>query len=244
MPLGSEGVVSRVRPQKWTDNQIPPPRLSAYREQYVQDLVPDFLALADEGSYWVTTNPTPGTAVNYAIQAAFSDTVAAITLMNKDAAGGLRCYLDYIRLIAGATVPASATAGHYAIKTDVGSRASAGTALTPNNSNMDATGVGSITDARWTPTVAAVSPQARLLSRGVLRSQIPVANDEWIFNFGSVEKAAASNLSSTLAQRMVIPCPPVVLGPGTGQTFLLHLWFPANAATAGQFEWEVAWYER
>jgi len=39
--------------------------------------------LADEGSYFIATNPTPGTALAYNIQAAFSDTVPLFYVQNN-----------------------------------------------------------------------------------------------------------------------------------------------------------------
>ena len=196
--------------------------------------------LADEGSYFVATNATPGTAVNYAIQTAFSDTVAAFSMRNADGVNGLRITPDYIRLICG-VAPASATAGQFAFKSDATVRGSAGTTNVPQNPNADV-GQGSVMDLRYTPTVAAASAAARLLSRGVLRGSIPIVNDEFLFVFGSVEKSSSASLAAANAQRMVIPMPPIVIGPQ--QTGLLHLWFPANAVTAAAFEWEVGWWER
>lgn len=237
----ANAVASRALPSpKWGDNIEGPPRMGPYRELYLQTVTPNMGVLCDEGSYFVGTNATPGTAVNYAIQTTFSDTVSAITLRNSDGAGGKRITLDYIRLLLG-TVPASATAGQFAIKTDATVRGSAGTLVIPQNPNADV-GQGSVADLRYTPTVAVASAAARLLSRGALRSTIPVINDEWMFVFGSVEKSAAAGLGAATAQRMPIPVPPVIVGPG--QTVLLHLWFPGNAATAAAFEWECGWWER
>src|SRR5437660_2773203 len=173
------GIVSRGQPQPTSDKVEDSVRLGRYQEIFAIPLIRGMQALADEGSYYTTTNPTPGTPIAYVVQASFSDTVAAITFRNSDsksaADGGKRVYPHFIRLIAGATVPASATSGHYALKTDNSARASVGTTLTPQNVNLDY-GNTSVADIRWTPSVAAATVNARLLSRGVLRSVIPVAN--------------------------------------------------------------------
>lgn len=244
MPIGSEGIVSQALPQAFADQLPAPPRMGKYREAYGISLINNNYGVADEGSYFVTTNPTPGTPINYAIQTTFSDTVAAFTFRNGAGAGGKRIYLDYIRMLMGATAPASATSMHYALKVDNIIRGSAGTVPVPQNPNMAADNA-SIADIRYTPTVAAVGASARLVDRGVVRSVIPVANDEYIFSFGSVEKAASiSDIAGTTAKRIVIPCPPVILGPGANHTALLHIWLPANAATAGQFEFGTGHWER
>jgi hypothetical protein len=45
-----------------------------------------------------------------------------------------------------------------------------------------------------------------------------------------------------VALRMPIVLPPVVIAP---QSFaLVQLWFPGNAATASQFEFEMGMFER
>jgi len=245
MDVNPAGLISRGLPQPIADGQTPIiPRWGRYREQTVIPLYPNFAALCDEGTYYTATNATPGTAVSYSITAAFADTAAMITMRNGDGTGGKRLYLDYIRIIQGATVPASSTAGQFACKLDVSLRATAGTTSTPQNPNLDVSQSASIMDFRFTPTVTAASGAARLVSRGVMRSVLPVINDEWVFAFGTVEKSAGILLGGTVAQRMIIPCPPVILGPGNNHTFLLHVWFPGNATTAGNFEYEAGWWER
>jgi hypothetical protein len=244
MGTAADGIVSRGLPPKSGDTLQRTARVNPYGELIVHTIIPDMNALADEGSYFTATNPTPGTAINYSITAAFSDTAAMFSIFNRDggSAIGKRIYLDYIRVIAGATVPATATSGQYAVKLDQGGiRQSAGTLVVPANSNIDV-GTASIADVRYTPTVAAASAAARLVDRGVMRSVIPVANDEWIFSFGSVEKAAGISLGGAVAQRMIIPCPPLVIGPA--EMGFLHVWFPGNATTAGQFEFAAGWWER
>jgi len=91
-----------------------------YGEQYVLPLIPTKHLLADEGSYFIATNPTPGTALAYNIQAAFSDTVPLFYVQNNDSKAnpfGKRLYLDYIKLIC-TTAPASSTGVRFALKTD------------------------------------------------------------------------------------------------------------------------------
>jgi len=89
-----------------------------YGEQYVLPLIPTKHLLADEGSTSSPTNPTPGTALAYNIQAAFSDTVPLFYVQNNDSKAnpfGKRLYLDYIKLIC-TTAPASGTGARFAIK--------------------------------------------------------------------------------------------------------------------------------
>src|SRR5262249_19118303 len=84
-----------VRPDGNIDDT--PVRGTRYGALFVESTVPTKHVLADEGSYMATTNPTPGTALAYQIQAAFSATAPFIYLFNKNGAGGKRVYLDYLK---------------------------------------------------------------------------------------------------------------------------------------------------
>src|SRR5438132_11523148 len=95
MDVNPVGLIARSLPTPLPDNTLPTiPRWGRYREQYVIPLIPNFSALADEGTYFTTTNATPGTSISYSITASFSDTAAMFTFRNGDAAGGKRLYLD------------------------------------------------------------------------------------------------------------------------------------------------------
>ena len=67
--------------------------------------------MAALGKYFVCTNPTPGTALAYNVQAAYSDTVPLMYIQNNDSKANplaKRMYLDYIKLIC-TVAPASST---------------------------------------------------------------------------------------------------------------------------------------
>src|SRR4051812_23324271 len=114
-------------------------RAGRYGEQYVVPLTAGLYAMADEGTYYRSTNQTPGTATAYSITTAFSATAAFAIIRNTDSAGGKRLFLDYLRLIC-TTVPASATSAHFAVSVDTANRyTSGGTALTPQNVNTNDT---------------------------------------------------------------------------------------------------------
>src|SRR5258708_2286029 len=98
----SDGTVSRVLPAAIADSLTPDGRrrLGRYGEQYVQGLVQKSHALADEGSFFLAANPTPGTGVaTIAAQATLADTAPFLLVKN---AGAKRLYLDALLLIATA----------------------------------------------------------------------------------------------------------------------------------------------
>lgn len=249
MDIMVKGMVHRNRPDanpEYTEEEF---RLSKYGEPMVASMIPTTHILSDEGSYYTTSSPTAGTGLAFAVTAAASDTAGNFLVIKNndnvsDTPNNKRLYLAYIKLIC-TVAPATATAGQFKMNVDgfLTQRYTAGgTALTPVNTNMD---IGNYSVAQvyaGALTTVALSSSARQVGRGVLRTVIPVVNDEYIFHFGSVDWEANQSLATATAVRESIPCAPVILGPQ--QTFTLGLWFPGNATTAGSFEVECGWWER
>ena len=240
-----KGEVGVILGRPLVEKQIGMLRIGRYRDLYTIPMFHKSHSLSDEGTYFIATNPTPGTPVAFVVNAAVSETAGYfLNIKNNDPVGGVnakRMYLDYIRLICG-VVPASATSGHCFIKLDnINRYSSGGSIITPVNPNMDSN-IASIAQVyAGALTTVAPSPSARSVARGVLRASIPVVNDEWILNFGSVETASSMLIGGGVA-RFVVPLPPVIIG--AQQTMGLQLWFPANSVTPAQFEFEVGWFER
>lgn len=225
----------------------PGQRNGQYGERHVLNIVPTKHLLAEEGSYFVSTNPTIGTGVAAGIQTTFSDTLAAFVIRNTDVAGGKSIYLDYIKLLC-TVAPASATSLQYAGKLEPATPRAATAAvatLTPVNVNggvavQPMARIDAFTGGAW-ETVPAASTSARIVSRGALRGVIAVIGDELILAFGSVDPAGGAGAPSS-GSRQGGSAAPVVIPPGGSYT--LHLWFPANAATGPSFEYEIGHYER
>ncbi len=252
LEVKNQGIVSRARPvPPNVDGALIDQRFGRFGDIYALGVMPTDHVAADEGSYWVATNPTPSTGVAYGsggTQATFADAAAAFVWKNNaSAADGIRMYLKYVRMILGGTIPASSTSLQFAVKVDNGNRVPTAnaTAITPVNPNMDI-GAGSGAPAGVVyvpnggiPTVpAAVS--ARLIGRGSLRQVIPVVLDELELRFGAVDGPGA--VVATGAGRYVTSAPPVVIGPQ--QFALLHLWLPSGTTSPLTFEFETAWVER
>lgn len=196
---------------------------------------------ADEGSYFVSTNPTPGTAVASAVNASFDATKSFIAIRNKANASGKRVFVDYIKLIP-TVAPASGTSMHYAVY--VGPDAlytSGGTEYTPRNANGDSdespvsTVVVTSGAAMLTTVAASTGPRAR----GVARSVIPAVLEEIVIRFGA---EGGSGSSATAAGRSEVMAPPIIVQPGG--VMLLNVWFPSNASTGISVEFEVGLIER
>lgn len=244
-------LTSRVKPQAQTeqDQGGDDARGSRYGEAYVLTMVPTKHMLADEGSYFVTTNPTPSTLIAYGAggtQTTFSDTVGFLVIKNNASAiDGRRVYLDYLKILVGGTVPATATSTQVAIRVDAAGKDRTPTAnsslLGPVNVNADDS-TGSQAQI-WAPnagtiTVPAASGSARLVSRGTLKVGISVTLEEYLLAFGCVDGPSAG----VAAQTQVDRSPPMVLGPQ--QFAVIHLWQPGAATNPLSFEFELAHWER
>lgn len=243
--------VSRLAPQRQADANEVEMRCDPYGNQAVNVFLGTKHNLTDEGCYVVATTPTPGTAVAYGssgTQTSFSDTTGFVVWYNGAQAtldNAPRMYLDYLRILVSGTVPASSTSTQFAIKIDSISRAPTANAtqITPVNlllATPNATYGKFWVPSAGVPTVPASGPNARLVSRGTLRTGISVTLEEYELRFGTVDGVAGGVQSA--AGKFVNTAPPVVLGPG--ESAVLFLWQPSGATNALSCEIETAWIER
>lgn len=199
--------------------------------------------IADEGTFFTATNAAAGTGLASSITTAFSATAGLLTVRNGSTGAGQnrRLCMNSIRLIP-TVAPASATRSEFAITIDDITRyASGGSAITPVNPNMDSATAPSAVVHFGALVLAAAGSNVRLVSRGQLRSSIPVAFEEYVIDFRGTAHSEGT-LGGATAVRNVSVVPPVVLGPG--QSMQLHVWHPANAATAASWEFEVTGWAR
>lgn len=233
-------------PQKYADGVTVPARSTRRGEQVVLP----FAAgknhlLADEGSYFVATNPTPGTAIVGIAAANGLDDTEALIYMRHPSNATTRVYLDYIML---KTVAVGANGTDYAVamKTDTGNSrySSGGSSITPVNPNMASSESSALSELYFGAVVpTAATSEARLVHHAQLRSAIKVAGDTFVFSFGGQPAAPLAALSgeTTTPVYQYVPCPPVIIGPG--DMFLLHE-FASSQDTAASFEFAMGWWER
>ena len=235
----------RDLPSTISEGSPGPLRGSRRGELAVQQLHGKLHGLADEGSYFVATNPTVGTGVaGIAAADGFDDLETLAFLRNTEsAATGKRIYLDYILLVPTAA-GTNGTTFSFAAKIDKGNNrfASGGSAITPVCPNMDSTNTSVATLRFGAVVTTAASADARLVASGLLRSVIKVVGDRYLFDFGTTDRGLGSHLvAGTAIANITIPCAPVVLGPG--QMFLLHE-FAASQSAAASYTFEMGWWER
>lgn len=238
------GKVSRARPTRLVDGTISTeaPRWSGYSEPYVVPFTKR--VAADEGGYFVLRNVTPGTGVaGHAAPTTHDTAKPFIFLKNGAEAGGLRVYLDYIKLI----VTAAGTAGtlNYATHTIDNGRtySSGGGDLTSVNVNQQSTQSSVLKTAKVGAVVPGESNSAaaRIVAHQRARTVIPVVGDELLFVFGGEPKGSGMILAATAQLQRVIHCPPIVFGPS--DSYHLVLW-RASQSAAASYEVEIGAWER
>jgi len=251
------GRVSALLPQADIDGgrDGEPVRVGKYSEQYGLSLVPTKHLLADEGSYFIATTPTPGTGIAMTISTAFSDTVAMFAIKNTEAPGPLakRIYLDYLRLILLGTAPTAVVTRHFALKRSTADRepttAANKTVMTPVNMRSGA-GRGSIArvlsySAAAAMTVPASSPGDPVVGRVGLPTGLGISGDEYFVKFGGESmpvKVGLTAVRATDPARVIGVAPPVILEPG--EWLVIHEWCLTEATNGPTFEHELAWFER
>lgn len=233
------GVPARALPSPNTDNAALgiANRAGRYGEQYVRTPADYY---ADEGTYFLATNPTIGTGVANSAATGFVATTPFLTLFNNNAlTGGARVQLDYLKLICTVAGAGGSTVG-YAFLTDTGNRfTSGGSAITPVNVNRDSTNsTNSVVNAGAITATAATA--SRLLGHdNTLRSTIIIVNDKFYFDFSNKGPAALGPQAATLSN-FYVAHPPVFVGPQ--QSVLFYLWMTGGAASS--FEFEFGYSER
>ena len=204
-------------------------------------------AAADEGNYWIATNPTVGTPIVMVQQIASSTDASAVMLINNQwpttDAKDHRIYLQYLKMQCAGTYTSAASA-QFAWRGDAVTRStSAGSLIVPVNVNMDIGSPGSSAQIYFGALViaTAMSASARTLSKGIIDYAIPVVGDQWVMTFG--DQAMPTNiLAATGAKQVTVPCGPIVIGPQ--QSVALNLWFPSIGAVVPSFEFELGYIER
>lgn len=209
--------------------------------------------LADEGSFFVATNPTTGTGIvtttsvvddAATASATHAQNVPVMYIQNGYASGdpnGRSIYLRYLRMIVTAA-PTSATVWQMSIRADnVARYTSGGTRIVPVNINTGSSIASSaIVYFGAVVTASLPSASARLLANVQIQSTIPVVKDQWMITFG--DTSMPSNiLTASAAKNINVPCGPITIGPGWNVA--IGMWGASNAGTPA-WEFELGYAER
>jgi hypothetical protein len=244
------GRVSRTLPPSNPDQMlVTNQRLSRYGEPYVLPMIPTKHLLADEGQYFVTTNPTIGTGVAQALITSFTNTSALFVIKNNDSAGGKRIYFDYMRLMLTAA-PTAGVSLEFVLQLDSANRTPTAGAvtLTPVNVNADSS-ASSVAAVQAFSAAALTVPPTTTTSRTVGRGRIPtgvnIIGDEYVLQCGVDCPGPSGVLTAIRAAqpaRLLAGMAPIVIGPQ--QYLVIYRWSLTEATTAPSYEYELGWWER
>jgi hypothetical protein len=248
------GKVGRAKPLPQVDTSQIPLRAGRYGDLYMQNVVPTKHVLAEEGTYFALTNPTPGTAIAYGsggTQATFSDTVPFMQILNTGNPGDPNApivFMDYLKLIENGTTPASATTLHAVARLDNGFRTATGGTPTTNvpvsvNMNLATAQPASriITFAGAVATIPASSAAMRQVGRAQLKGGPPLNLDEFTISFGLNDTPSGGGYLTAVAAYQT-RMPPVAIGPG--QSLTIHLWMLSAITNPFSYEFELGLWER
>ena len=226
-------------PGTYSDGALGYGRGNRYGEEVVVPL--DRNTLSDEGSYYVATNPTPGTAiVGIAAADGYDDTEALLTISNDHASKHV--YLDYLHLVAK-VAGSSGTDFAYAIDMATeATYASGGSAITPVDVNRETNNTAPVT-MYFGAVVTTTGTTEKIVSHGQLLTVIKVIGDHFLFTFGGEGLPPATAIMEGVAQHSVQrSCPPIVIPPGHALSFRD---FATSQASAGaQYQFELGFWVR
>lgn len=214
-------------------------RASRYGEPYVMPFGGS--AAAEEGSYFIARNATPGTGVAGHAAPTTHDTEKPFILLQN--IGPDWVYLDYLKLL----VTAAGTAGtlNYATHTIDRDRTytSGGGDLTVVKTNLAVSNTTPFSLAKIGAVVPAQAntANARIIAHQRVRTVIPVVGDVILFKFGGEPTPSGQPLEGTTELERVIHCPPVVLR--AGDSYHLVLW-RASQSAAASYECEIGGWAR
>jgi len=210
-------------------------------------------ALADEGSFYVATSPTPGTGIATTTSviddaatasATHAQNVPVLYIQNTADRGNDEAetiYLKYLRMIVTAA-PTSATEWNASFRADSVARyTSGGSLIDPVNINLASPNdSGALVRFGAVVTADLPSSSARLVGRAMVQSSIPVVKDQWIFTFGD-PSMPTNLLTATGAKNINIPMGPIIIPPGWN--IAMGMWGASNAG-APAWEFELGFVKR
>lgn len=248
-----QSLAQLLLPARATDTTVVNNRADGYGNLAVNTFFNKKQALAAEGSYFVTTNPTPGTGIAGTLVTSYANTAGWWWFQNWNAPGGPTAYLDYLKLIV-TVAAASSVSFRTAIIRDLATPIS--TQVTTNHvTSVSPVGLNGGTllksnctftyQSNATASVNVAPSQASAIIGQASLGGIQIVGDEIVLDFGATDPAPQQGLTAAQATcpgRKVSVLPPIAVPPG--QQIMIVPWFPSNATTALSYEFELTHIER
>ncbi len=248
VPSLIRGLANRLKPAKAADATYPSMRVDGYGHQILNPYYDGLQASAEEGSFYVATNPTMGTAIVVSTSiTAYAETAGAVgfglIIRNAASAGdsAKRIIMSHIKLMI-VQVPTSATSWQYVLMLNDNPLfyTSGGSDIVPVAVNPDVAARSSVAVVKFGALTTAVpGSDKRYVGRGTFRGVIPTTFDEMSIMFG--RHGSGSMASAAASGRQTCFNAPVVIPPGYSLGLSM---FGASNGAAPTFEFEIGWIER
>lgn len=202
--------------------------------------------IVDEGTYYIATNPTPGTGIATTTSITTENQLAPVMMIQNQWTPGdpnaKNIYPVSLQLLVTAA-PTSATFWEYSVRLDPQNPSkytSGGSVITPVNANGQVN-TGSQAKIIFGAIVALTQASAgRLMAVGMANPTIPIVKDTICMEFGRAHADTVVNVAAANTVRQV-SLPPVVIPPGGW--LAIQMWGTGNAA-APAFEFQLDYVER
>jgi hypothetical protein len=253
-----QGLAQWLLPARAPDTTVINGRFDGYGGQAVNTFFNKKQALAGEGSYFVTTNPTPGTGVGAGpVVTSYANTAPYFILQNNNPAGGPVIYPDYLKLIVSAAFGGgTVTNWNFAVIRDVAvplslyvTTATSLSTATPNNVNalspVRSNAVFGFQGGATALVAKAPSASSAIVGRASVGAGIGLVGEEVVLDFGALDPCAYQGLTAAEAVspgRKVSVLPPLAIAPG--QQIAIVAWFPTATTTGLNYEFELGHVER
>lgn len=207
--------------------------------------------LAAAGKTYSCHNPTPGTAIAYALKTGYSATANGLfSVSNGNPSGGANIQLDRLRLIQTATAATGNLVSRFEVYTESGVVAlgTAALAVTPVNINPsapNATGATVTFFSAGAGTVPAAVGTRRLVGWGSCNTGASIIYDSLTVEFGSdsasIGTVSLTGAKATAASDYVTFGPAVTIPPG--YSAWMNFWVITQAANAPSYEFDLTYNE-
>lgn len=215
-----------------------PSRAGSYLEAYVLSIFAGNQLGADEGSYYVATNATLGTAITGHAAPVIADADTKPLLFMFNGATNKTIFPDYLHLQLTA-VGTGGTAHYTTIYLDnkgSTSRTGGGTAITPVSVRSDGPALPSGITLHFGAVTAVMSSSVKV-GQQLVREVIPVANDTFTMKFGGPNAGIKAGLTTagTATNHLTQFFPALAVRPG-GNLNISQIRASQSAAADYQFE--------
>lgn len=210
--------------------------------QKVQNIWNRDQGIVDEGTYFVATNPTPGTGIATTTSITTEDQTKPILLIQNQWTPGdpnaKNIYPLSLSMLVTAA-PTSAAFWQYSIRLDAANPSkytSGGSTIVPVNVN-GLVNTGTQAKVYYGAVVALTQGSAgRLVAGGMMSPTIPLVKDTMRIEFGTQDVGPSVNTTAVNTTRTVI-APPICIPPGGW--LALQMWGTSNGgAPAWEFQFD------